>query len=44
MGIKGIKEIMKLISHHFNADEAVGVSGVVQLHFSGEQASDGCSL
>jgi len=40
MSDMGIEEIMKQISHHFSADEAAGFSGVVQLHFSGEQASD----
>ncbi|MEA3326796.1 MAG: SCP2 sterol-binding domain-containing protein [Chloroflexota bacterium] len=35
-----IEEIMKQIPHHFNAENAAGVSGVVQLNFTGEQASD----
>jgi len=35
-----IEKIIKQIPHHFNADEAAGVSGVVQLNFSGKQASD----
>ena len=35
-----IEEIMKQIPHHFDAEKAKGVSGVVQLNFSGKQASD----
>lgn len=35
-----IEKIIKQIPHHFNADEAASVSGVVQLNFSGKQASD----
>jgi len=35
-----VKEMMKDIPNHFNAEKAKGVSGIVQCIFSGDQASD----
>jgi putative sterol carrier protein len=35
-----VAELMRSIPDQFNAEKAIGVSGVVQCMFSGEQASD----
>lgn len=35
-----VKQTMRDIPEHFNAEKAKGVSGVVQCKFSGDQASD----
>ena len=35
-----VKQTMKAIPNHFNAEKAKGVSGIVQCIFSGDQASD----
>jgi putative sterol carrier protein len=40
MAEMNVPEMMKMIPEHFNPEKAKGVSGVVQCHFSGNQASE----
>ncbi|MCB2202719.1 SCP2 sterol-binding domain-containing protein [bacterium] len=40
MSAMNVPEMMSKIPDHFNPNKANGVDGVVQCHFSGEQASD----